>query len=147
MQAAQEGSKETYPAAVTTKMKDRTVIDSPYALRAKRAAVVSDSVRFELDGGVVVAIPVKALGFPWTQANAKKLANVHLRFGGTWLWWDDLDEGLVLDELFASTIRLNPAAMLARRARGRRASPAKAAAARSNGAKGGRPKHRRAPTH
>jgi hypothetical protein len=60
--------------------------------------------------------------------------------GGSWLWWDDLGEGLVIDELLTTTLRLNPAALLARRSRGRRASPAKRAAARKNGRKGGRPR-------
>jgi len=67
-------------------------------------------------------------------------SRVRLRMGGSWLWGDDLGEGLVLDELLATTLRINAAVLLARQARGRRASLAKRAAARKNGRKGRRPR-------
>jgi hypothetical protein len=116
------------------------IIDAPYALRARKAEVARARLRLTLNDGVAVEIPIKALGAPWTKATAAEIARVRLRMGGSWLWWDDLGEGVVLDELLTTTLRLNPAALLARRSRGRRASPAKRAAARKNGRKGGRPR-------
>jgi len=126
---------------MTAVLKERPeVIDAPYALRARKAEVARARLRLTLNDGVAVEIPIRALGAPWTKASASQIARVQLRMGGTWLWWDDLGEGLVLDELLATSLRLNPAALLARRSRGRRASPAKRAAARKNGRKGGRPR-------
>lgn len=120
------------------------VVDAPYVLHAARAQANSEQLTIELTNGVAVVIPIVALGKPWTSASSQQLANLRLRMGGSWLWWDELNEGLVLDELLPTALRLNPAALLARQARGRRASPAKAAAARANGAKGGRPRKRQA---
>jgi hypothetical protein len=126
---------------MTTAVRERPdIVDAPYAIRAVKAEATKARLRLTLKDGVTVEIPTKALGTPWTKANAAQIARVRLRMGGSWLWWDDLGEGLVLDELLATTLRLNPAVLLARRSRGRRASPAKRAAARKNGRKGGRPR-------
>ena len=118
----------------------KDIIDAPYILRAVRADASRKRLRIALAEGVAVEIPIKALGSPWTEATSAQIARVRLRMGGSWLWWDALGEGLVLDELLSTAFKLNPAMLLARRARGRRASPAKAAAARKNGRKGGRPR-------
>ncbi len=126
---------------MTATLKERPeIVDAPYAIRAIKAEVARARLRLTLSDGVTVEIPVKALGAPWTKTSQAQIARVRLRMGGSWLWWDDLGEGLVLDELLAATLRLNPAALLARQSRGRRASPAKRAAARKNGRKGGRPR-------
>ncbi len=126
---------------MTAALRERPIIiDAPYAIRAVKARVTKARLRLTFKDGVTVEIPTKALGAPWTKASATQIARVRLRMGGSWLWWDDLGEGLVLDELLATTLRLNPAVLLARRSRGRRASPAKRAAARKNGRKGGRPR-------
>lgn len=126
---------------MTAALKERPgIIDAPYAIRAAKAEVARARLRLTLNDGVAVEIPIKALGAPWTKASAAQISRVRLRMGGSWLWWDELGEGLVLDELLATTLRLNPAVLLARRSRGRRASPAKRAAARKNGRKGGRPR-------
>jgi hypothetical protein len=95
-----------------------------------------------LNGGVLVTIPVAALGEPWSKASRRQLARVRLRMGGSGLWWDDLGKGVVLDEILPSLLNVNPARLLARCSRGRKASLAKAAAARKNGIKGGRPRRR-----
>jgi hypothetical protein len=119
-------------------------VDAPYALYAARVEATAKQLTIALTNGVTVIVPILSLGKPWTSATPQRVGDVRLRMGGSWLWWDALNEGLVLDELLPTALGLNPAAMLARQARGRRASPAKAAAARANGAKGGRPRKRRA---
>ena len=126
---------------IRAKHKDAVaVIDAPNRLRVARVVATEERLVLDLTDGVTVAIPLITLGAPWVGASRTQLANVRPRMGGTWLWWDDLGEGLVLDELLVTTFKLNPAVLLARRARGRPATPAKRAAARKNGAKGGRPK-------
>jgi hypothetical protein len=89
--------------------------------------------------GIVVEIPIEKLGKPWTAATAKELSNVRLQFGGTSLWWEDLDEGFVLDEYLPSLLGLNPAVLLGRLGGGA-STQKKAAAARLNGQHGGRPR-------
>jgi len=54
------------------------------------------------------------------------------------LWWDDLDDGLVLNEVLPAMLDMKLAAKLARLERGK-STPKKAAAARANGRSGRRP--------
>ncbi len=103
---------------------------------AVRAEANSEQLRIELANGVAVTAPIVSLGGPWTSANSRQFAHARMRMGGSWLWPDELKEGLVLGELLPTALRLNPAALLARQARGRRASSAKAAAARAKRSKG-----------
>ena len=119
------------------------IIDKPYTVLAVHVEANSERLCIQLKTGMEVVIPTLKLGKPWIGASEQQLANVRLGMGGSWLWWDDLEEGFVLEEVLPSYLGLNPASMLARKARGRRASPTKAAAARRNGAKGGRPRTRR----
>jgi hypothetical protein len=93
----------------------------------------------ELGTGLQIGIPIAILGEPWTTATKKQLANVRLEGEGTSLWWDNLDEGFVLDECLPMWMGIKPASILARLARGK-STPKKAAAARLNGKKGGRPR-------
>ena len=76
----------------------------------------------------------------WKRA----LENVRPYLGGSWIFWDELDEGIALDEWLPYTLGMEPAALLGKRNRGKKASPKKARAARKNGAKGGRPKKKAA---
>jgi hypothetical protein len=118
--------------------KAQGIIDAPYLIRALQAHITGQALKIKLASGIQVIIPLTSLGAPWTTASKEKLANLRLRFGGSWLWWDDLDEGIILDEILPAVIGIKPAAMLARLGRGT-STPKKAAAARANGQRGGRP--------
>ena len=85
-------------------------------------------------------IDIGSLREPWASAPRKAVENVRLDLGGSWIFWDDLDEGIELDEWLPYVLNIQPAALLGKRNRGKKASPKKARAARKNGAKGGRPK-------
>ncbi|MGI4745309.1 MAG: DUF2442 domain-containing protein [Janthinobacterium lividum] len=90
----------------------------------------------ELTNGCVFAFPA-CLGEGLDQASDEDLAQVEILGGGSGLHWEVLDADLsvpgLLSGLFGTRIHM------ARQA-GRTPSPAKAAAARSNGLKGGRPR-------
>ena len=115
------------------------VVDAPYVMQATAATVVGATVVLSFASGTDVSIPIVWLGAPWANASKKHLENVTLQLAGSCVWWNDLDEGFVLDEVLPAALGLKPAAMLARRGRGT-STPKKAAAARSNGRKGGRPR-------
>ena len=93
-----------------------------------------------LSAFAAVVIDIASLREPWTSAPKKKVENVRLEGGGAALFWDDLDEGIELDEWLPYVLNMDPAKLLGARNRGKKASPAKARAARKNGRKGGRPK-------
>lgn len=92
----------------------------------------------ELTNGFVFGFPVKAIP-PLVAAKPDELAAVQVSPGGSGLRWAALDIDVSVPGLLLSSIgRTEKARELARLA-GRVTSPAKAAAARANGAKGGRP--------
>jgi hypothetical protein len=120
------------------------VVDAPYTMQATAATITGESLVLLFASSADVSIPIAWLGPPWTTATKRRLENVTLQLGGSCVWWDDLDDGFVLDEVLPAALGMKPAAMLARRARGI-STPKKAAAARSNGRKGGRPRKEKAP--
>lgn len=95
-------------------------------------------VMMELTSGFVFGFPAKAIP-ALAGASPTQLAAVELSPGGSGLHWEALDADLSVPGLLLSSIgraeRLSELARLA----GRATSPAKTAAARANGAKGGRP--------
>jgi Protein of unknown function (DUF2442) len=90
----------------------------------------------DLTNGCTFAFP-PALAQGLEQANAAQLAQVEILGAGYGLHWEDLDTDLSIPGLLAGIFGTR--AYMARRA-GQVSSPAKAAAARRNGAKGGRPR-------
>jgi hypothetical protein len=99
----------------------------------------SGRVMLELTNGFVFGFPSKAIP-ALAKASADQLAAVEVSPGGSGLHWEELDADLsVAGLLLASIERSEKLSELARIA-GRTTSPAKATAARANGAKGGRPK-------
>ena len=120
------------------------VVEVRSTFRATDVAVAHGILRLILPGLVELRYPVAALGEPWKGASAKVLSNVRLRVGGTWLYWDDLEEAVILDEWLPSVLAIRPGALLAKRGRGKKASPAKARAAQANGSLGGRPRKKSA---
>ncbi|WP_018076202.1 DUF2442 domain-containing protein [Novosphingobium nitrogenifigens] len=95
-----------------------------------------DRVIVDLTNSCTFAFPPRiAQGLE--TATADQLAEVEILGMGYGLHWEGLDVDLSLPGLMAGI--LGTKAYMARRA-GQASSPAKAAAARSNGAKGGRPR-------
>lgn len=110
-------------------------------LHEPRAAVARydrqlDRVVVELTNGCTFAFPPRlALGLE--DATEDQLAEVEILGAGYGLHWEALDADLSIPGLLAGLFGTK--AYMARQA-GQTTSPAKAAAARANGAKGGRPR-------
>ena len=95
-----------------------------------------DRMIMELTNGCAFAFPPRvAQGLE--QATADQIANVEILGAGYGLHWEELDVDLSIPGLMAGIFGAK--AHMARHA-GQATSPAKAAAARANGAKGGRPR-------
>jgi hypothetical protein len=90
----------------------------------------------ELTNGCVFAFP-PGMAQGLETASESELAAVEILGAGSGLHWDALDVDLSVPGLLAGIF--GTAAYMAQQA-GRARSPAKAAAARANGAKGGRPR-------
>ncbi|HVY16922.1 MAG TPA: DUF2442 domain-containing protein [Rhodopila sp.] len=95
-----------------------------------------DRIIVDLTNGCTFAFPSR-LGQGLENASEDQLAQVELLGAGTGLHWEALDVDLSIPDLLAGLFGTK--AFMARRA-GRATSSAKAAAARANGAKGGRPR-------
>ncbi len=96
----------------------------------------ADRMVVELTNGATFAFP-PALVQGLEKATAEELAEVELLGAGGGLHWETLDVDYSVPGLVNGVF--GTAKWMAARA-GRTASPAKAAAARANGAKGGRPR-------
>jgi hypothetical protein len=103
---------------------------------AARYDRASERVVVELTNGCVFAFPPR-LAQGLASASDEDLQQVEVLGVGLGLHWEALDVDLSVPGLLAGLF--GTAAYMARRA-GQAKSPAKAAAARANGAKGGRPK-------
>ena len=113
--------------------------------RAGRRAVAAHydvrtgRVMLELSSGFLFGFPARAIP-ALARATPEELAAVQLSPGGGALHWEGLDADLSIPGLLLASVerpaRLRELARLA----GRTRSAAKAAAARVNGAKGGRPR-------
>jgi hypothetical protein len=95
-----------------------------------------DRVVVELTNGCTFAFPPR-LAQGLEAATAEQLAEVEILGAGSGLHWEELDADLSIPGLLAGLFGTK--AYLAQRA-GRATSSAKAAAARANGTKGGRPR-------
>ncbi|MEO6211727.1 MAG: DUF2442 domain-containing protein [Gemmatimonadaceae bacterium] len=99
----------------------------------------SDRVVMELSNGYLLGFPTKALPY-FDKATAKQIAAVEVSPGGMGLHWEELDVDLDVAGLLLDSIGRAAKSRELARVAGRVKSPAKAAAARANGAKGGRPR-------
>lgn len=97
----------------------------------------------ELTNGCVFAFPAE-LGQGLRGASAEDLADVRVYARGEALRWERLDVDLSVPGIMAGTFGGKTWMRELGRAGGKVTSPAKAAAARANGRKGGRPRKRRA---
>jgi hypothetical protein len=96
----------------------------------------------ELTSGYVLGFPVQTVP-ALRKASVAQLAAVEVTPGGGGLHWEELDADLSVAGLLLSSVgRRQKVSELARLA-GQTKTTAKAAAARANGAKGGRPRKER----
>jgi hypothetical protein len=112
----------------------------PRAARATYRAR-DDSLRVELTNGAVITVPVKLIpGLKRAAPSEVRPVEVLGRGGG--LHWESLDLDLSVPGLVSSVFAGPEWMTELGRVGGRRSSAAKAAAARRNGRKGGRPRNR-----
>ncbi len=96
-------------------------------------------VMMELTSGFIFGFPAKAIP-ALAKATPDQLATVVLSPGGSGLHWEELDADLSIPGLLLSSVAHSQKLSELARVAGRARSPAKAAAARANGAQGGRPR-------
>lgn len=96
-------------------------------------------VMMELTSGFVFGFPARAIP-ALARATPQQLAAVELSPGGSALHWEELDADLSIPGLLLSSVNRSEKLSELARVAGRVTSRAKAAAARANGAKGGRPR-------
>jgi hypothetical protein len=124
------------PAA---RVREQSARRSGHRARTVRYARAAERVVIELANGVLFAFPVSQVA-ALRRATAAQLAKVSLDASGASVRWDALDVDLSVAGLLLSAVApVERRRELAREA-GRATSPAKAAAARANGARGGRPR-------
>jgi hypothetical protein len=103
----------------------------------------SDRVVVELRGRYSLAIPRRALRGSLRSASAAALQGVQIEGGGSELFWPALDEGFDVSEVLADVLGARAAAAALGSRGGAKRTSVKAAAARANGRRGGRPRARR----
>jgi hypothetical protein len=118
-------------------------------LRAKDVSIVGPepSVDLTLVDGVRVSFPVdriqsfrrRAIPRRALRDRADELFDVKVEDGGFTIEWPTLDVDFSVAEMLPEYLGITTAAAVARKA-GSAKTPAKAAAARANGAQGGRPR-------
>lgn len=96
-------------------------------------------VMVELSSGFVFGFPTRSIP-QLAKASPTVLATVEVSPGGSGLHWEALDVDLSVPGLLLSSIGRSEKVKELARVAGRATSPAKAAASRANGAKGGRPR-------
>lgn len=97
-------------------------------------------VVMDLTNGYLFGFPVKSIP-ALAKATPAQLREVAVSPGGSGLHWDALDVDLSVSGLLLASVRPSDKLRELARIAGSRTSLAKAAAARKNGAKGGRPRH------
>jgi predicted butyrate kinase (DUF1464 family) len=93
----------------------------------------------ELGNGYLYGFPATSIA-ELAKASAKQLVAVEVSPGGSGLHWEELDADLSVAGLLLSSLGRGEKLTELARIAGRAKSPAKAAASRANGAKGGRPR-------
>lgn len=108
---------------------------------AVRYVPYSRSVRVSLASGVTLSIPLRLVQ-GLEDAPLKDARRVELAGGGYALHWPTLDAGVAIPDLLTGSFGTKTWMSALARVAGRTKSAAKAAAARENGRKGGRPRKR-----
>ena len=118
----------------------RAAKTEPRAARATYRAR-GDAIRIELTNGAVITLPVKLIP-ELKRAARSDVRSVEVLGRGSGLHWESLDLDLSVPGLVSSVFAGPEWMAELGRVGGRRSSAAKAAAARRNGRKGGRPRIR-----
>lgn len=117
----------------------RAILAGEPRAEAARYDAASGRIVVELTSGCTFAFPPRRIE-ELVEASEAQIAEVEIAGGGLALHWPSRDADLSLRGLMSGIFGTGTwMSELARRA-GRATSPAKAAAARANGAKGGRPR-------
>lgn len=107
--------------------------------KSARYDVAGKRVLIELSSGFSIGVPIAALP-ELRNASAETLGDVEVLGAGGILHWEALDADYSIPALVLSAIGRSTATRELARIAGSSTSDAKAAAARANGAKGGRPR-------
>ncbi|MGH7708148.1 MAG: DUF2442 domain-containing protein [Vulcanimicrobiaceae bacterium] len=108
-------------------------------IRAARYNRERDTISAELSTGSTLTVPRRAIpGF--AQAPADALADVAVTPGNEGLWSATVDDGVLLEQLLVLAVGETTLGTIGARLNAARKSPARAAASRTNGTKGGRPR-------
>lgn len=98
----------------------------------------TDTIVVHLSTGVALIVPRKKIaGF--AEAAPSDLTDLKIDVDAESLWSDAVDDGVLLEQLIEITAGSEDLAAFSARVLGRRKTPARAAASRANGKKGGRP--------
>ena len=98
-----------------------------------------DAISAELSTGATLSVPRHVIpGF--AKASADALADVAITPGHEGLWSDAVDDGVLLEQLLVLAAGETTLGTLGARLNAAKKTPARAAASRSNGTKGGRPR-------
>jgi len=108
-------------------------------IRAVRYDRERDTISAELSTGSILIVPRRAIpGF--ARAPADALADVAITPGSEGLWSDAVDDGILLEQILVLAAGETTLGTIGARLNAAKKSPARAAASRSNGTKGGRPR-------
>jgi uncharacterized protein DUF2442 len=140
--AIRKRTREALEAAVAAAHKRPPV----YEMRARAARYLADerAVEVTIETGARVTVPLRIFRTLGDVPDAT-LATVAVSPGGWGLLWDAIGEDYEVEGIVTAALGLDSSTAMRALARigGRTKSPARAAASRANGAKGGRPRKRR----
>lgn len=98
-----------------------------------------DSILVELSTKASLTVPRRSIpGF--AKASTRELADLQITPGGEGLWSEMVDDGVLLEQLLVLAAGADTIGTIGARLNAARKSPARAAASRANGVKGGRPR-------
>jgi hypothetical protein len=99
----------------------------------------NDTIVASLSTGATLTVPRPAiLGF--AKASARDLTDIEITPGAEGLWSETIDDGVLLEQLLILAAGEAMLGTIGARINAARKSPARAAASRVNGTKGGRPR-------
>jgi len=126
---------EMRQAVKHTRRRERTATK----ISAVRYDADRDKVVADLSTGATLTVPRRAiLGF--AEVSRKTLRDVAITPGGEGLWSEAADDGALLEQLLILAAGEKTLGTIGARINASKKSPARAAASRSNGIKGGRPR-------
>jgi hypothetical protein len=108
-------------------------------IRVARYDRQRDAIEAELSTGAMLVVP-RSLILGFAKAGPQLLADLEITPGGEGLWSNAVDDGVLLEQLLVIAAGDVTLGTIGARINASKTSPARAAASRANGAKGGRPK-------